>query len=237
MHFDGRADRRKCDAAVVVIIDVLRATSVIACALGNGATEIVPVAEVEAARTLARAAAERPLLGGEAGNLKIEGFDLGNSPQEYDPQRVGGRSIILRTTNGTRALAAYRDAPALWCAAFANAGAVINALAASSAVSAQLVCAGQEGAFSLEDFLCAGVLVDGLAALRDVQPDDGAVSARELFRANHDGVAALIAQGSHARALAAAGFEGDIAFAAQIDRHSVLPVLDGSRIVSAPDTT
>ena len=88
----------------VVVIDVLRATSVMVHAMSQGASEIIPVATVEEAFQMAEAfPRESIILGGERGSKKIPGFDLGNSPKEYVAERVKGKKLILTTTNGTKA--------------------------------------------------------------------------------------------------------------------------------------
>ena len=218
----------------VIVIDVLRATTVIVCALANGAREVIPVAGVDAARDLAKSRGGA-LLGGEERNERIPGFDFGNSPQEYDA-RVREKTVVLRTTNGTRALQAFRGVSPVWCGAFANASAIVRALARPAVSSATLVCAGQAGEFSLEDFVCAGALVDGIGSLRETHGDDEAIAARELFRANRGALAALLEQGNHALALRRAGFGSDIPFAAKLDRYDVLPALEDGAVVASPPT-
>lgn len=179
---------------VAVVIDVLRATSTIVAALAAGAREIRPASSpAEAGARLARLAAARGgrdglVLGGERLGLRIEGFDLGNSPLEYTAEAVGGKTVFFTTTNGTRTLrraagrraVAARGAPsaspapassvpvtgpgpakAVYVAAFLNATAVAERLLATED-SLVMVCAGTRGGFSLEDVLLAGFLVDRL---------------------------------------------------------------------------
>ena len=104
--FDRVFDPSTLTGSAVVVIDVLRATTVIACALANGAREIVPVAGVEEAWALARRSSPTALLGGEINNVRIDGFDFGNSPLEYAAHRVRDARIVLHTTNGTHAVLA-----------------------------------------------------------------------------------------------------------------------------------
>lgn len=183
---------------MAVVIDVLRATSTIVTALAAGAEEIRPAASPEEVRTklrrleAARGSRDKLLLGGERFGLKIEGFDLGNSPLEYTPETVGGRIILFSTTNGTRTLRraagrrGLRDAPppGAKTAPSPNARAVplagettiakrvlvaafLNAQAVADRLleagqSVVMACAGTRGGFSLEDILLAGLLVDHL---------------------------------------------------------------------------
>ncbi|MGD9648507.1 MAG: 2-phosphosulfolactate phosphatase, partial [Pirellulales bacterium] len=150
----------------VVVIDVLRATTTICAALAAGAHEVLPVAEVATALRLA--AQPRPqstVLGGERGGRPIDGFDLGNSPREYTPQSVGGRTVVFTTTNGTRALEHARRADGVWCGAFVNAAAIVHA--ASDRQTLVLLCAGTDGQITREDALLAGCLACRLAAADD----------------------------------------------------------------------
>lgn len=216
---------RGAQPAIVVVIDVLRATTVIATALANGAAGVVPVMNVADAVAVREALGARVLLGGERQNRRIEGFDLGNSPAEYTAERVSGATIVLTTTNGTRAIERARSAASrLYTAALVNVRAVAeHACACEEDLVA--VCAGTEDRFSLEDWLCAGALAHHCER-RGMQLDDAAVAAAALFRAHEGNLYALMVQGEHARHLAAAGFAGDVRQAAVTDRYAIVPLLD-----------
>jgi 2-phosphosulfolactate phosphatase len=233
-HFDRYADWRPSEGGAVVAIDVLRATTTIVCALAHGARVVIPIGHARAARDLARTM-DGALLGGEERNLKIPDFDFGNSPQEYD-ERVSGKTIILCTTNGTRLLEALRDSKPAWCAAFANVSAVGRAIGTAGISAVTLVCAGQMGEFSLEDFACAGAVIDALSDVRDSLCDDEAIAARELFRSHRHALAKLMEMGNHAKSLDDAGMDSDVAFAARVDRYAVVPLLESGRVVCAPST-
>lgn len=141
----------------VVVADVLRASTTICVALAAGARRIVPVATVPQARRIAHARAPtRIVLGGERRGLKIPGFDLGNSPAEYLPAAVDGRSIVFTTTNGTRALAHCRMARRVLIGALVNFAAVCRSLVRQS--HWQVLCAGTRGELTCEDVLLAGML-------------------------------------------------------------------------------
>src|SRR5476651_2144259 len=120
-------------AATVVVIDVLRATSSIVTALDNGAAGIVPVREAdEAIVVMRRLGRERALLCGERESRLIAGFDLDNSPASYTRERVEGKTLVLTTTNGTRALVeAARGNGSVYCAALLNRAAIAEQLAAA----------------------------------------------------------------------------------------------------------
>ncbi|MFN2461190.1 MAG: 2-phosphosulfolactate phosphatase, partial [Candidatus Velthaea sp.] len=132
---------------IVVVIDVLRATTTIIRALEAGAASVVPCLEPEDAVGLRnRVGRERVLLGGERDSRKIIGFDLDNSPASYTPDVVGGKTIAFTTTNGTRALqrVGHAGAAGVFCGAFVNRRAAVAALAAADAHEALLVCAADD---------------------------------------------------------------------------------------------
>ena len=164
----------------VVVIDVLRASTTIIHALEAGATEVLPCLEVQDARAMAaKMPASTYVLGGERGGLPIEGFHLGNSPEEYTPGSVGGRTIIFTTTNGTRAMMKCRDAGRVYIGAFVNASAVLERLARQPQI--HLLCAGSAGQLTRDDILFAGLLVTRLEHRGDMgyRLNDRAVSARD----------------------------------------------------------
>lgn len=143
-----------------VVIDVLRATTVITRALDSGASGVIVCGEIEGAFRLAQQLAPRPLLCGERNCLPIQGFDLGNSPSEYQPSTVTGKRLVMTTTNGTRAVLASTGFPQIIAAAFNNLAAVIAYLSSQTEVS--IVCAGTDGEIAQEDMLLAGAIVAGL---------------------------------------------------------------------------
>jgi 2-phosphosulfolactate phosphatase len=213
---------------VAVVIDVLRATTVMVHALAAGAVAVVPCLEVDDARE--RAAALRTsgkvLLGGERGGVPLPGFDVGNSPREYTAARCKGATVVLTTTNGTRALLRAAEAERVLVAAFVNYSAVCEQLRAD-ARPVHIVCSGTEGEVSLEDTLLAGAFVDFLCeAGNEVKLNDAARLAWDCFE-NHgrvlDGALAVGAGGERLRSL---GYDADIRDAAHVDRFAIAPELD-----------
>lgn len=155
------------DRGDVVVIDVLRASTTAAAALAGGADCLRPCESVEEARALAdelKAAGESVLVGGERGGLRIEGFDLGNSPREYAREVVAGKTIVFTTTNGTRALRAVGSARRILFAAAVNAERTTAALVESPEVT--FVCSGTDGRVTREDVVVAGWLIALLEARR-----------------------------------------------------------------------
>jgi 2-phosphosulfolactate phosphatase len=148
---------------VAVVIDVLRATTAMAHALASGCESVRPCGEIEEARALAGSLPPgTAILGGERGGLPIAGFDLGNSPGDYTPERCRGKTLVMTTTNGTRAILASLQADRVLIGSFANLSAtarvLMQELNGTPSRPVHLVCAGTEGAISLEDSLYAGVL-------------------------------------------------------------------------------
>jgi 2-phosphosulfolactate phosphatase len=216
-----------------VVIDTLRATSTIVAALMAGAREVIPVATAADAVSVAhRLGTERTLLCGERGSVMIEGFNLGNSPREYTSGSVGGKTLVLTTTNGTQALLKAQHASRILCGALVNARAVAEEIVAIDG-DVVLICAGTHGRFSIEDTLAAGAIIEAVAefATTSVALDDGARAAVALFeRDRHDLRSALLA-GDHGATLLALGAEEDIDFCARLDiEGAVVPALVGSTI-------
>lgn len=149
-----------------VMFDILRASSTISTALANGCQQVIPVLEVADAFALAKKLPENTyILGGERGAIKVPGFHLGNSPLEYTSQVVRGKTVILTTTNGTKATRlAAAGAGEVFIGSLLNTSAVANRLLARNRDVA-LVCAGTRGKFSLEDTLAAGMVVRELVYL------------------------------------------------------------------------
>jgi len=213
-------------AATVVVIDVLRATSSIVTALDNGAAGVVPVREAdEAIVVMRRLGRERALLCGERESRLIAGFDLDNSPASFTRERVAGKTLVLTTTNGTRALLdAARGNGVVYCAALLNRAAIVERLIAAEG-EALLLCAGSEGRLSFEDILCAGAIVDALVRHdKQLAITDAARAAATIYAANAKRLTTAIASGTHARELVEKGFAGDVASCAKIDVSGCVPL-------------
>jgi 2-phosphosulfolactate phosphatase len=216
---------------IAVVIDVLRATTNIAQALAAGAERVIPCCEIDEARQAAlRLPAAEAVLGGERGGLKIEGFDLGNSPAEYSPRHVRGKSVVFTTTNGTRALARAREARRVVTAAFVNLAAVARWLVHQQG-DIHILCAGTDGRVTLEDVLCAGSLADALSAGdsdREMAGDDSAILARNLSErhgTDYDSLMAVLRRSRGGRNLIELGLEADLIAAALRDTCDVVPEL------------
>ncbi|WP_161604441.1 2-phosphosulfolactate phosphatase [Roseiconus nitratireducens] len=220
---------RNVEAGCAVVIDVLRATSVMVTACHHGATRIWTCGEVDAARHLAAAAQPTRLLCGERHCRPIEGFTLGNSPSEYGPSVVGGRELVLTTTNGTRAIESVASARRLVVASFLNLSATVQTLIAEPNV--HVVCAGTDGEVSYEDVLLAGAITARLRQHRaDARIDDSARIAQSAWQAvldhgvssagglhSTEALAGALQQSLGGRNLIRAGYQQDILRCAQLD--------------------
>jgi 2-phosphosulfolactate phosphatase len=213
---------------VVAVIDVLRASTTIAAALHAGAKAVIPFATPEEAATRARGMDRDAVrLGGERKMLPIPGFDLGNSPSEYTPKAVAGKTICFTTTNGTAALLATAGARDVVVASFANftaAGALLRA-AARGGSDVTLLCAGRDGHFSLEDAVCAGRFAKHIAQrTTKVHLGDAALACTLLAKRYEPSLARVFDHAEHGRALTEAGFAADLAVCATLDAYPVVPL-------------
>lgn len=218
-------DSEALPTSTVLVIDVLRASTTMIAALGNGCAGIVPVADAAEAFVRRGTLDATALIAGERKGQTIEGFDLGNSPLEVTRERVGGRLIVFTTSNGTRALLAARTAAAVGVAALVNVSAAVT-WALGEGRDVTVICAGERGGVSLEDNVCAGLLVDGLLRHDPVaELTQRAEEAREVGRAYGKAVARLAHDSPWARHLALSGRGDDVAACLALDTTPLVPVL------------
>lgn len=207
---------------IVVVIDVLRAATTVATALHHGARAVIPFETIEETVLRAKAYARGEVkLAGERRMVRIDGFDLGNSPLEYTTDVVHGRTILYSTTNGTAALTATHGARVCFFASFVNAAATVRAVRSALTVEADvtIICSGHERRLALEDVVCAGRLVRGITEGRDgVLRGDGARVAEMVERPFVGGIASVAHEALHAASLIAAGFADDVQACLSLDR-------------------
>jgi 2-phosphosulfolactate phosphatase len=219
----------------IVVIDVLRSSTTIAVALSNGAREIIPVESIENAVKISGSLfGDVTLRGGERNGKMIQGFNLGNSPLEYTEATVKGKSIIFCTTNGSVAMYKSRFAQHLAVGAFVNMSRVVEFIKGVGS-DFQLICAGRANAFSnfsLEDAVCAGMIVNALSGTKNAAIDltDSALASRALFKTYGRSLLKMMKTTEHGRYLIEIGFLEDIKVAAAVDTVPVLPVLSGNVI-------
>jgi len=210
----------KLAGGVAVVVDVLRATTSMLQALAAGATAVVPCESIDGARATAGALGKLAVLAGERDGAKIAGFALGNSPAEFTSKRCRGKTVVMTTTNGTRALSACLDAERILIAAFVNFSAVCEQLDSESRPF-HVVCAGLNGRPALEDTLLAGALVDHLSETGEVDLNDSARLAWDCYENNGRMLAGALEVSDGGSALIRLGHAADLAAAAQVDRLAI----------------
>ena len=229
----------KCGIAVVV--DILRATTTITHALANGAECVIPCGTVE---EVVEVRSDRPagtcLLGGERGGVRIDGFDLSNSPADYASSVVRGKSIGFTTTNGTRALIRSEKADDVLIGAFVNLSAVADRLR-TSGLPIHIVCAGTNGQITGEDVLFAGALVEQLvdSCAEGFDTTDSSQMAfnhwrQESGNGSSEALEAALRRSRGGRNLIELGYDCDIATAAKIDSVPWIGTLNENRTITVP---
>lgn len=210
----ARLPERDLSGHLAVVIDVFRATSTIATGLANGATAFFPIATVEEGLALKE---KNPdvLLAGERGGEAPAGFDLGNSPRDFLPERVAGKRVFHTTTNGTQALVAVRGANQVITACWLNLGAVLTFLRAADKPTL-LLCAGTGRAFAMEDATLASAILDEL----DIDHP-----ARSIYRSIAQRLPESLYESRNGRNLIRANRTADIEFCIQRDKFDIVPKL------------
>ena len=209
---------------VIVVIDVLRCCSTIVTALANAANGVIPTRTMREARMLHQKHPEL-ILAGERRGIKPKGFDLGNSPLEFNSQKVKGKKIILTTTSGTKAMISSKDAKYVFIGAFLNARAIAKAtlnVAEQEKTGISLISTGTDGHFSLEDFICAGAIAEGFPA-DDAEHSDAVSAALLAFQGAHKSLTKVIQSGHHAVRLKSLGFEEDVKFCCRLNIFQIVP--------------
>jgi 2-phosphosulfolactate phosphatase len=216
----------------VVVIDVLRACSTIVTALDRGARAVMPVLDMAQAGKLAsNLDPDVYRLGGERNGDKIEGYHLGNSPREYTEEAVGGRDVILNTTNGTSALERAKEAEHLVASCFLNAGRTVDFIQ-EHAEAVTIVCAGRKNRLSLEDTLCAGLLLDRLWDGNEPLPvTDSAHTAYTLYHTDSSNLESALRRANHAEQLEKQNYGEDLDYCFRIDALPVLPYYTDNRLL------
>ena len=223
----------------VFVIDILRATTAMCAALHHGAKAIIPVAATEEALRLAQTIGSTDvLLAGEKNCVRIPGFHLGNSPLEMTETAVRGKTLIVTTTNGTKALLACQGAAAVFAVAASNL--TVAAEKAREVLERDkqtlIVCAGRDGAFSLDDAYCAGRLAAAVLGGRRPRRglNDAALASLDLVRRYGERWERPLTYSRAGRQLLKLGFRADVLDAARLDAYPVLPHFHERRVTLAP---
>lgn len=230
-------DEAAVEGRTAVVIDVIRATSTLVEALANGAKAVFPTVSTEEAVKLASSLGrEDTILCGERKGLKVEGFGLGNSPAEFTPGVVDGKQLVMTTTNGTRAFVAAEGADRVLAASYMNLSSVAEALRGVQGLV--IICSGRENRFSLDDALCAGMLIQAIEEGREEEDkketvfnDAGRVAADLASKYTVD--AAFLGSTAAGKALLTLGLDGDLELCADLDRHALVPEMR-NRTITIP---
>lgn len=226
------------DNSIVLMIDVLRASSTICAALANGAKEVITMESVDkAVQLFSSLSRESRFLGGERNGIKQSGFDAGNSPAEYTEDNIKGKNLILTTTNGTQLFQKCRNAKLKLVAGFINLDAVIEYVkkySLSENFDINILCAGNDGRFSFEDTLCAGAYIENFINIFNISElSDSVLSAMNLFHLHKDNLSDFIKMRDHSRHLQAIGMAEDIDICLEYNKYPVVPVITGNSIKKA----
>ena len=212
---------------VVIVIDALRATSFIVTALALGAKYIIPVSTVEEAFKIKH---ERPevLLAGEVEGVRIPGFDLGPSPLELYRVNIKGRVIVHRSTSGIQLLCTLKGYDEVYIGSFLNAKAIAEyvyerAMRLKRDI-AVLLAGYKRTHFALDDFLCAGAIINYMPFNDDILPDS-ILAAKYLFKAYKNRLVDLVKHSLSSRHISKLGFSEDIDFCIQLNRFNIVPTL------------
>lgn len=221
-------DLYKQEYSVVVAIDVLRATTAICTAFEHGAEKIIPVSSVEEALEYKRMGF---MAGAERGGKIVDGFDFGNSPFSFMGNAVQGKTLVLTTTNGTRAINLAAKSHKVIVGALVNLDAVIEYLI-EQPDDVLLLASGWQGKFNLEDSICAGAITEALLASgKYLSDEDSTIAAMFLFQKARDNYFGFLKASSHRRRLRNLNLNEDIKYCLTPNQTRVIPVyVDGALV-------
>lgn len=216
---------------IVVVTDVLRATSTMVEALDLGIESIIPVATREEAMTYI--GLDGYLVAGERDGKKVEGFDLGNSPMDLQAhqEELLGNTLVMTTTNGTKAIKASQNADRIFIGALTNVDAVARHIVQFEQ-DILVLCAGWKNKVNMEDSLFGGALCSRLQHEVDVY-GDAAIMTKQLFEADENHLYDSIKNATHFKRLQSHGIEEDIKYCMTLNRSTTVPVFDGKFIIKA----
>lgn len=207
--------------AVVVVVDIFRATTTMAAAFKNGVRSIRPVATVEEAEAYK---AEGWLVGAERNVKRCPFADFGNSPFDYTPEKIAGRDVIFTTTNGTRAITIAKSAYRVVTGAFINLQAVAD-YCLSHRRDVVVLCSGWQDKVNMEDTLFGGALTDVLLCSGYSSGSDAALIARDMWSGNKDNLFAYLAPSDHMARLRANQLEDAVPYCLTLNLTDKVPEL------------
>jgi len=213
--------------AVVVVVDIFRATTTICAALVNGARKIIPVASTDEAREYK---SKGYLVGAERNVKRCDFADFGNSPFDYTPDHVAGKEIVFTTTNGTQAIQAASSAHALVIGAFVNLTSVVQ-FCTEEKRDVVILCSGWNNKFNLEDSIFAGALIEQLLESKFEIVSDAAIAAWLLWKQSKHHPLHVLEKSEHYQRLKSNEILDQINFCLSIDLVMGLPILKEGALV------
>ena len=221
-------DLYKQEYTTVVAIDVLRATSAICTAFENGAAKMIPVSSVKEAQAFKD---EGYLVGAERNGKIVDGFDFGNSPFSYMGDLVKGKTLVLTTTNGTKAINRAAKTHEVLVGSLLNLQSIIDYLS-QSPTDVLLLASGCQGKFNLEDSICAGAIAEALLETGDYMSDeDSTIASLFLYRQATDNYFGFLKASSHRRRLRNLNLNEDIKYCLTPNQTRVIPVYRDGALV------
>ncbi len=213
---------------IVVVIDVLRATSAMCAAFDNGVRKIIPVATIEEARGYQE---EGYIVAAERKGQIVEGFNLGNSPYGFMTDELKGKTIVITTTNGTRAFHTARDAEQVVIGSLLNLDALSDWLVKQDK-DVLCLASGWKDKFCLEDTICAGAFVDNLIKSgKFTTEEDSSIAAKYLYLSAKDNYMAFLKASSHRRRLKALNLNEDMKYCLTPNQMKVIPIRKDNYLV------
>ncbi|SFC68482.1 2-phosphosulfolactate phosphatase family protein [Clostridium uliginosum] len=224
-------DENKIKDKIVVVIDMFRATSVITAAINNGCKAVIPYLTIEETLEASKKFNKGEyLLGGERNAVRIENFDLSNSPLEYTRNMVNDKTVLMTTTNGTRALTKSLGAKRIFVAAMINGEAVAEKLININE-DVVIVNAGTNGEFSMDDYICGGYIINSiLKEKKSVQLTDIAKTSNMIYESNSN-IISYVKHASHYALMKSINLDEDIDYCMKKSIIDVVPEYINGKII------
>ena len=224
----GEYDYFKDEFEIVVVIDVLRATTAICVAFEYGIKSIIPVPTLEDAVEYKK---KGFLVGAERKGQIVEGFDFGNSPYSYMKDEFKGKDVVLTTTNGTKSIAAAKDADTLVIGALVNLD-VLTTWLIKQNKNTLCLCSGWQDKFNLEDTICAGAISEALINTgKFTSIEDSSIAAKYLYLSAKDNYMGYLKSSSHRRRLRNLNLNEDIKYCLTPNKTEVIPILKDGKLI------
>ena len=222
------------EGKTVIVVDVLRASTTITAALARGADKVLPLATIdEVKKNAEQYPRAKVLLCGEREGKRIPGFDLGNSPYEYKDNIVRSKILLYTSTNGSKMMVKVKKARKVYIGAFVNISAVVKRLIIEKS-DCLIACSGKDGRFSLEDTVCAGMIVNqirGNFPKEFIQLSDEALAAGIIYEHFSNDLNRMVNQSIHGRYLTKLGMRRDLSFSVFLDLYDTVPVMENGALI------